>query len=134
MTEITHSNCVAFLKRFAMFCDSVIRSVAVDCNSNGTRTVDLVIAVPDESSDGSQGDWVCVHINVTGVSDYRFEESRKQARNVVSQGIQIAWYDDHIGIDLDDRMAPAANADDLTTSRFFTLGSSASWEVIDYLS
>ncbi|RCS44188.1 hypothetical protein DTL42_17915 [Bremerella cremea] len=98
MTAYTQDGYDGVLARFYGFCDGVIRTVLLQFDENGTRSVEVHVAIRDSETDENEG-WVCVRIVVRGVSDFGVRESSRTPIQVLSQGIHLLCVANRVGIE-----------------------------------
>jgi len=88
----------SFLERFYGFNDTVIRSIRLAFNDNGTQRLELRISAQDSTIKDADK-WVCVTVIVEGISEILIHEQVQTTIQVISHGLHILTLDDMFGLE-----------------------------------
>lgn len=131
MTSRTQEDYDKTLARFYGFCDGVIRKVLLQFEECGTRRVEVHVATRDSETDENEG-WVCVHIVVRDVSEFRVRESPRTPIQVLSQGIHILCVENRVGVEFGGEIDRPESFESFHSSGGFAIGRDVEFNVESY--
>jgi hypothetical protein len=119
------------LRRFYEFTDSVLRSISIRFDDDGTQRMDISISVRDAEAIDKHS-WVCVVLFVDCISEMSVRDRPRTTIQVISDGIHIAMYDKQIGMEFGGAFEEPKNIEELRDSDVYVLGSTLSFDVFPY--
>ena len=123
MHQLEESSLRQFLDRFNSFNDAVLRRLEHRYSASGRRQATLTISTQDQQSDAG---WSNVVIVIDNVGEITFREV-KSTRQVLSDGLSIAWFDGDVWCDLSPYSSGPITVDDFRRSDFYVSGGSVTW-------
>ncbi len=117
-----------FLDRFNSFNDAVVRRVEHRYGASGRRQATLIISAQDQQSEAG---WSNVVLVIDDVSEIAFREG-KSTRQVLSDGLTIAWINGDVWCDLSPYSSEPATVDDFRRSDFYVSGEALTWRTDQY--
>lgn len=131
MTEIKNSNFSDFLARFYNLYDGIIRNVTIKFMSKQHKTtVTVICSVQDQEIVGDDS-WINLTFNVINVIDLILLEGNITCV-VLSTGINIGFFDEHIYLDFCPFTEEPEGIDDFRKSRFLIVGGACFWQLSSY--
>lgn len=125
---IDHDAIPSFLRSFYGFCDSVIRSIVLIYEENGSRTLELRLSARHSLVKTGHG-WVDVDIVLEGISEMVVKEHMRTSMQVVSNGIHVAFFDNEIGLEFGGGVDAPLTLKDLRDSDGYALGSTLAFRI-----
>lgn len=111
------------LERFHGFDDGLIRSIRIDLAApKPQRSATIVCSAREHTT----GDWCNVRWIVRGLLGFQLSEG-KTSYIVLSQGIQIGWFDERIYLDLGPYTCEPDCEDDYRQSGMYFVGRQVHW-------
>jgi hypothetical protein len=120
-----------FLDRFYSFNDGLLRKVEIVYLGSGERMMSVRIATRDKEETKNDG-WVCLHLVISGLSDYRISENANSSVQVFSHGLHIIASDEGMGFDFGSFVDIPESISELKKSNFFAIGESVEWCIEAY--
>ena len=121
----------SFLKRFYEFNDTVIRSIRLAFDDDGTRSLELLISAQD-STIKDDDKWVCVTVIVEGISEILVHEHVQTTIQVISHGLHILTLDDMFGLEFGGATDTPNSLSNLQESDAFVIGKKLLFNVSPY--
>lgn len=123
MGKLEVSSVREFLNRFNSFNDAVVRRVEHRYGTSGRRQTTLIISTQDQQPDSG---WSNVVIVIDNVAEIALREDRS-TRQVLSDGLSIAWFDGAVWCDLSPYSSEPVTVDDFRRSDFYVSGETLTW-------
>lgn len=129
---ITKNNYSNLLKRFDRFSDSLIRSIEMKFNNQGTIGVSISLETRDALSTANNG-WVSVLLFLDMVSEMGIQEHQNTTISIISFGIHILFIDNKVLIEFGGEIDEPNSLEELRKSDAYAIGKSLSLEVFPYV-
>lgn len=128
MYKLDPSTLSGFMERFDSLNDAVIQRIEHFYATSSCQQTCLTLSGWDHEVDAGRSDIVIV---IDGVSEIVFREG-KSTRQVLSDGLTVAWIDGSVWCDFSPYTSEPASLDDLRRSDFYVVGKSLTWRTEDY--
>ena len=128
MNKLDQPSLREFLDRFNSFNDAVVRRVEYRYGASGRPQATLTISTQDQQSDEG---WSNVVVVIENVSEIAFREG-KSTRQVLSDGLIVAWFNGDVWCDLSPYTSEPASVNDFRRSDFYVVGEALSWRIDQY--
>jgi hypothetical protein len=128
MFTLDLSSLPEFLERFYSFNDALIRRVEHRYLASGGRETTLTISGRDQQSSTGRSNVVVV---ISEVSEICFREGNS-TRQVLSDGMTVAWFDGVVWCDLSPYTSEPDSIDDFRKSDFYVVGKVLTWRIEAY--
>ena len=124
--RITAELAPAFLERFLIFKDAVIRRIALDLTraAAGRRAVIDVMARDQRHNE----DWGMCSIEILGLEEFAMKEGPKGSYQVLSDGLKMAWQGDLVFLDFGTN-SDTPDVEEIRTGGFYLAGHEVRWTV-----
>lgn len=120
-----------FQDRFNSFNDGLMRSIEINYERSGARSVAVRIATRDAKETSNDG-WVCVRLVVSRVEDFCFADGANTTMVVLSHGIHICWFNGLVGLEFGHFADSPESLSKLKSSTFFVTGHVLEWTIEGY--
>ncbi len=128
MDKLEESAIGGFLDRFNSFNDAIVRRVEHHYCASGQQQATLTLSSQDQQADTG---WSNVVIVVDRVAEILFREG-KSTRQILSDGLNVAWFEGNVWCDLSPYCADPETIDEFRRSDFYISGQVISWRVEPY--
>jgi hypothetical protein len=128
MHTLAQQDAPSFLERFYSFNDALLRRVEHSYSPSGHKQTTITISGRDQQSETGRSN---VTLVIHDVSEIGFREG-KDTRQVLSDGLTVAWFDERVWCDFSPYATEPESLDDFRRSDFYVVGKGLSWRTAPY--
>jgi len=128
--DLISSTYQEFQSRFSRFCDSVFRSITVQCDDISTG-LELRVSTRDLMEKNNNG-WVSLTLTISGVTDYRIYQQINTCGTLTYDGFHFILDKEVVGIDFSGDYERAKSLTELRHSIRYVVGKGIKYEVLPY--